>query len=239
MIGRLRIAILDALDEHLGGLLVGGLVILYVGQGFARDTSMGAGDRGALDFALWWVWLASGLVALVLGSRATSVPLTTGSARFLLVGPLSPGRWALERLAGAALVAVGYATVLCTALLPLGMAHVGFTVFLLAEVVLLVAAGGFAGTLLAPLPALLLAGALWWIGTLAAPWAAVMVDLGHPWARQVLPFLPDLDTLEAHQAAVRGRPLSTARIGRGVAWSSAWTTAVGAATVWLSSNRDL
>lgn len=240
MRGRFLLALRDALDAGPLPLLAGSLVVLYVGQDFARSTSMGAGDHGSADFALWWVWFASGLFALVLGSRTLGAPLADGSARFLLVGPLSPARWATERLLATALLCAALTGGLCAALVPLGLDGVGsFTLFLLAESLLLVSFGGFAGVLLRPLPALGLAAALWWIGHLAGPWAGVMADLGHPWAERLLPFLPDLDTLDAHRAVLADTPIPASRVLRGLAWAGAWTGAFGAATVSLLSTRDL
>ncbi|MCB9668745.1 MAG: hypothetical protein H6736_06565 [Alphaproteobacteria bacterium] len=241
MTGRLRLAFLDALDERVLPLLAGAVGVLLAGQWFAGATSMGAPARGSLDFALWWAWLASGAMALVLGSRALALPLDDGSARFLLSGPLHPGRWGLERLAATAVVAVGFAGVLALAvsLFVAPVPPVAWSVFLVAEVVMLVAFAGLTGVLLRPLPALALGGAVWWIGHLAGPWATVMTDAGYPGLARVLPFLPDLDTLDAHAATLAGQPVPAARLGLGIAWALAWTAASAGATVSLLSARDL
>jgi len=238
-----KVALLDALAERVVPVLILALGFLLLGLQVARANGMGAPERVALDFMLWWSWLFGCALAMWLGSRAIARPLADRSALWELTRAIQPGVWGLRRLAATALVA------LCAhgVLLGAGLALVGpppgwfaFVCTTSTEVLLLVALAGGLGALFPPLPALGLTLALWTTGHLGGLWLEMMTQSGQSTlASAFLAAIPDLDLLDVHGSVVRGRVPPMAQVLGRVAWGLAWTCAAAAATVAVLNRRDL
>lgn len=236
---RLRLALLDLLDEPILPLTLGAVVVLFAGRWTAGALSMGAASRGQLDFVLWWSWAFVGTLACWMGSRVLGLPLATRSARWLLAGPLSPIRWAVERLAVAFALQAGVVGVLVLAVAVHHgvLAAWGWT--LLLEALLLTLLSGVLGVLFRPATALALGLANWWIGHLVGPWASVLAAQGHPVAAMMVGVLPDADVLDVHSRLLAGHPVSLQLLGTATLWTGAWIVAISGGLVALLARRDL
>lgn len=235
---RFLLASRDLLDEGILPVVVLGWLGLWAGRWYASATTMGAPSRGALDFSLWWVWVAAGLLSLWLGGRCLA-PLSDGSARFLLTGPLSVSRWGLERLAAASLWSATTTALLALPVIVLHPEAVPWALLTTFEGLWLVVLGAAFGTRLPPLLTLLCAGSLWWLGHLIGPVAVMLDRAGYVGVMEVAALLPDLDVLDAHGATVLGHPPSPSRLAAASVWWAGWMTATTGLTVFLLDRRDL
>lgn len=222
----------------------GALALLAAGLPLVRATAMGAPSRATLDLTLWWTWLVACGLAMGVGSRVVSGALVDRTAVWRLTGPIAPGRWALERVAAASVVALcAHGSLFGGGLVLLGRVPDGAFAFLLvgqAEVLLLVALAALFGSVYRPIGALASVGGLWLVGHLAGAWSeALAADGLGGLAGGVVAFLPDLDLLDVHGAVVDGRPVGPGRVARALVWAAAWTLAALAGTVMVVERRDL
>lgn len=239
----MRLALLDIAHERVLPVVALALGFGWAGITMADATGMGAPQRVALDFALWWSWLFGCGLAMWLGSRCIARPLADRTAVWMLAGPIGPGAWGLQRVTAAVLFALGAFAIVLLGFVPVIGLPAGlpaYTALTGLEIVLLTTLAGALGTLFRPLPSLALTAALWWVGHLAGMWADLMAESGASGlAGAVLAAVPDLDLLDVHGVVVAGAAPPATQVGWATVWSLAWICAAAAATVAVLNRRDL
>lgn len=216
-------------------------LVLWVLTWTADHLAIGGGAKAAGDLGTLAVWLASGVAAIGLGARTIAVrPEST----WILVRPVSRPAFVAGRFLGVlgalALLVGGLALALALASwvhgLPAPPSLGLLAVLLWAETAVVAALAGLLANLAGPVLGAACAGGLWIAGHLADEYHRLALGGYVPdWLAWVVYTLlvPDLDRVVPAAATT---PTHTALV---LAWCTAWTVALLAATATLVAKRDL
>jgi hypothetical protein len=230
--GRLRLAVLDLLDEPWITVVLGASIVLHGGRWVASALSTGAGSRGARDFVVWWTWVFLGALASWIGSRSLAGPLSTGSAQWILAGPVRPTTWAAERVAVTILGGLLACLVVGGQAVAYG-ASPWWLWSLALENVLIVALGALYGLGFRPLLAVFLTAATWWITHLIGPWTLMLRRTGHDQLALLVAWMPDADVYTVPAVGA-----SLARVGTATMGAGAWLLVLAGVLVVSMSRRS-